>query len=374
MRSTRPLASRDATHLYRKPPAMNIRKTLFGLMPDQQPVDCYRLESDAQDGLPVIVEILTYGSVIKSLQVPDRNGNLGDVVLGFDDLASYLTHNPFFGCIAGRYANRIAGGRFQLDQVEYTLACNNGPNHLHGGLQGFDKVNWQAESVQGTDHVALQLTYQSADREEGYPGQLTTTVTYTLNNQGELRIDYSAITNKPTILNLTNHTYFNLAGSGTVLDHVVMIDADRYTPVNADLIPTGALAPVTGTPFDFRTPTAIGVRIDGAHEQLRYGGGYDHNWVLNGTGLRHAITVTEASSGRRLEVATTQPGVQFYTGNMMPDALAGKGGIEYTKRSGFCLETQHFPDSPNQPHFPTVVLRPGEQFHESTRFRFGASD
>ena len=374
MRSTRPLASRYATHLYRKPPAMNIRKTLFGLMPDQQPVDCYRLESDAQDGLPVIVEILTYGSVIKSLQVPDRNGNLGDVVLGFDDLASYLTHNPFFGCIAGRYANRIAGGRFQLDQVEYTLACNNGPNHLHGGLQGFDKVNWQAESVQGTDHVALQLTYQSADREEGYPGQLTTTVTYTLNNQGELRIDYSAITNKPTILNLTNHTYFNLAGSGTVLDHVVMIDADRYTPVNADLIPTGALAPVTGTPFDFRTPTAIGVRIDGAHEQLRYGGGYDHNWVLNGTGLRHAITVTEASSGRRLEVATTQPGVQFYTGNMMPDALAGKGGIEYTKRSGFCLETQHFPDSPNQPHFPTVVLRPGEQFHESTRFRFGASD
>ena len=371
MRSTRPLASRDATHLYRKPPAMNIRKTLFGLMPDQQPVDCYRLESDAQDGLPVIVEILTYGSVIKSLQVPDRNGNLGDVVLGFDDLASYLTHNPFFGCIAGRYANRIAGGRFQLDQVEYTLACNNGPNHLHGGLQGFDKVNWQAESVQGTDHVALQLTYQSADREEGYPGQLTTTVTYTLNNQGELRIDYSAITNKPTILNLTNHTYFNLAGSGTVLDHVVMIDADRYTPVNADLIPTGALAPVTGTPFDFRTPTAIGVRIDGAHEQLRYGGGYDHNWVLNGTGLRHAITVTEASSGRRLEVATTQPGVQFYTGNMMPDALAGKGGIEYTKRSGFCLETQHFPDSPNQPHFPSVVLRPGEQFHESTLFRFG---
>ena len=371
MRSTRPLASRYATHLYRKPPAMNIRKTLFGLMPDQQQVDCYRLESDAQDGLPVIVEILTYGGIIKSLQVPDRDGNLSDVVLGFDDLPPYLTHNPFFGCIAGRYANRIAGGRFQLDQVAYTLACNNGPNHLHGGLRGFDKVNWQAESVEAADQVALQLTYQSADGEEGYPGQLTTTVTYTLNNQGELRIDYSAITNKPTILNLTNHTYFNLAGSGTVLDHVVMIDADRYTPVNADLIPTGALAPVTGTPFDFRTPTAIGVRIDGAHEQLRYGGGYDHNWVLNGTGLRHAITVTEASSGRRLEVATTQPGVQFYTGNMMPDALAGKGGIEYTKRSGFCLETQHFPDSPNQPHFPSVVLRPGEQFHESTLFRFG---
>ena len=371
MRSTRPLASRYATHLYRKPPAMNIRKTLFGLMPDQQQVDCYRLESDAQDGLPVIVEILTYGGIIKSLQVPDRDGNLSDVVLGFDDLPPYLTHNPFFGCIAGRYANRIAGGRFQLDQVAYTLACNNGPNHLHGGLRGFDKVNWQAESVEAADQVALQLTYQSADGEEGYPGQLTTMVTYTLNNQGELRIDYSAITNKPTILNLTNHTYFNLAGSGTVLDHVVMIDADRYTPVNADLIPTGALAPVTGTPFDFRTPTAIGVRIDGAHEQLRYGGGYDHNWVINGTGLRHAITVTEASSGRRLEVATTQPGVQFYTGNMMPDALAGKGGIEYTKRSGFCLETQHFPDSPNQPHFPSVVLRPGEQFHESTLFRFG---
>lgn len=355
---------------------MKISREPFGVMPDQQAVDRYSLQCDASDGQPMTVAILTYGGVIQSVRVPDRTGQLGDVVLGFDDLAAYRTRSPFFGCITGRYANRIAEGRFRLDDVAYTLARNNGPNHLHGGLRGFDKVVWQAETAQGADDVALRLTYVSAAGEEGYPGQLTTVVTYTLNNQGELRIDYAATTDQPTILNLTNHTYFNLAGGGTVLDHtvldhVVTIDADRYTPVNASLIPTGELATVAGTPFDFRTPTAIGARIAEEHEQLRYGGGYDHNWVLNGAGLRPVITVTEATSGRQLEVATTQPGVQFYTGNMLPDSLAGKGGAHYTKRTGFCLETQHFPDSPNQPHFPTTVLRPGEQYQERTVFRFG---
>jgi len=358
----------------RKPITMQISREPFGVTPDQQAVDRYTLQSDAQDGLPVTVAILTYGGVLQAVRVPDRAGQLGDVVLGFDDLDAYRTRSPFFGCITGRYANRIAEGRFRLDEVEYSLARNNGPNHLHGGLRGFDKVVWQAETARGTDYVALQLTYVSADGEENYPGQLTTIVTYTLNNQGELRLDYGATTDKPTILNLTNHTYFNLAGGGTVLDHVVQIDADRYTPVDASLIPTGELATVAGTPFDFRTPTAIGARINGEHAQLRYGGGYDHNWVLNGAGLQPAITVTEATSGRRLTVATTQPGVQFYTGNMMPDTLAGKGGAQYTKRTGFCLETQHFPDSPNQPHFPTTVLRPGEQYQESTLFRFGVVD
>lgn len=353
---------------------MKISRESFGVMPDQQAVDRYTLQSDAQDGLPVVVKILTYGGVIQSVRVPDRTGQLGDIVLGFDDLDAYRTRSPFFGCIAGRYANRIAEGRFRLDAVEYTLARNNGPNHLHGGLRGFDKVVWQAETVQGEEEVAVRLTYVSAAGEEGYPGQLTTVVTYTLNRQGELRIDYAATTDQPTILNLTNHTYFNLAGGGAVLDHLVTIDADRYTPVNATLIPTGELATVAGTPFDFRTPTAIGARINSEHEQLRYGGGYDHNWVLNGAGLHPAITVTEATSGRRLAVATTQPGVQFYTGNMMPDTLAGKDGVQYTKRTGFCLETQHFPDSPNHPHFPTTILRPGEQYQESTVFQFGLAD
>lgn len=350
---------------------MDILKRPFGVTTDQQPADLYTLTNDHG----MTAQIMTYGGTIVSLQTPDRNGVPGDVVLGLETLADYQARSPFFGCITGRYANRIANGKFELDGVTYTLATNNGPNHLHGGLRGFDKVVWQAETARADGEVALHLHYRSPDGEEGYPGNLAVTVTYTLTNANELRIDYRATTDQPTILNLTNHTYFNLAGQGAILDHVILIDADRFTPVNAALIPTGDLPSVDATPFDFRSPTPIGARIHQEDEQLRYGGGYDHNWVLNqpDTGLRHVITVTEATSGRCMDVATTQPGVQFYTGNMMPDRLPGKGGQVYTKRSGFCLETQHFPDSPNQPHFPTTVLRPGEHYAETTVFTFSTA-
>lgn len=347
---------------------MKLHKQPFGQTKDGQAVDLYTLTNDQG----ISSQITNYGGTIVTLHTPNRQGVMGDIVLGFDTLAEYQALSPFFGCIAGRYANRLANGTFTLDGVTYSLATNNGPNHLHGGLRGFDKVVWQAATTETTDGLALQLRYLSQDGEEGYPGNLNVTVTYTLTNHNELRIDYHATTDKPTILNLTNHTYFNLAGQGKILDHLMQIDADRFTPVTAALIPTGELPSVAGTPFDFRTPTAIGARIGQDHEQLRYGGGYDHNWVLNhpAQGLRPVITVTEPISGRRLGVATSQPGVQFYTGNMMPDALPGKGGQVYTKRSGFCLETQHFPDSPNQPHFPNTVLRPGEQYHETTVFSF----
>ena len=347
---------------------MAIHKEAFGQTKDAQAVALYTLTNDR--GLTT--QITNYGGTIVTLRTPDRAGVLGDIVLGFDSLADYQARSPFFGCITGRYANRIANGKFTLDGVTYALATNNGPNHLHGGLRGFDKVVWQAETAESADAVTLHLHYVSGDGEENYPGTLQASVSYTLTNRNELRIDYRATTDKPTILNLTNHTYFNLAGQGKILDHLMMIDADRFTPVTAALIPTGELPTVAGTPFDFRTPTPIGARIAQHDEQLRFGGGYDHNWVLNHPeiGLRKVITVTEPTSGRRLDVATSQPGVQFYTGNMMPDALPGKGGQVYTKRSGFCLETQHFPDSPNQPHFPTTVLQPGEQYHETTVFAF----
>jgi len=350
---------------------MDIIEQPFGVTTDQQPVDLYTLSNDHG----VSTQIMAYGGTIISLQTPDRIGNLGDIVLGFDTLADYQERSPFFGCIAGRYANRIANGTFGLDGTTYPLATNNGPNHLHGGWRGFDKVLWKAETTQTGGEVALELHYTSQDGEEGYPGNLDVTVTYTLTNQNELRIDYRAVTDKPTILNLTNHTYFNLAGQGKILDHQIMIDADSFTPVNATLIPTGTLPAITGTPFDFRTLTAIGARIHEDDEQLRYGGGYDHNWVLNrpDQGLRHVITITEPTTGRCLDVATSQPGVQFYTGNMLPDTVLGKQGQIYTKRAGFCLETQHFPDSPNQPHFPSTILRPGEHYHETTVFAFSTA-
>lgn len=350
---------------------MDITNEPFGQTQEQQSVDLYTLTNDHG----ITAQIMTCGGVLVALHTPDRTGASGDIVLGFDTFADYQERSPFFGCITGRYANRIANGQFVLDGVTYPLATNNGPNHLHGGLRGFDKVIWQAETARTADAVALHLRYHSQDGEEGYPGALDVTVSYTLTNQNELRIDYRATTDKPTILNLTNHTYFNLAGQGKILDHVMQIDADELTPVNAALIPTGELAAVTGTPFDFRTPTPIGARIAQDDQQMRYGGGYDHNWVLNHPeqGLRHVITVTDPRSGRCLDVATSQPGVQFYTANMMPDVLPGKGGQIYSKRSGFCLETQHFPDSPNQPHFPTTVLRPGEQYHETTVFTFSTA-
>ncbi|MEZ4710008.1 MAG: aldose epimerase family protein [Caldilineaceae bacterium] len=274
----------------------------------------------------------------------------------------------------GRNANRTAGGRFALDGVEYTLAQNNGSNHLHGGLIGFDKVVWQAAEFMHDDGVGVVLNYTSHAGEEGYPGNLAAQVTYTLNNENELRIDYAATTDAPTVVNLTNHSYFNLAGAGTILDHVVTLIADRYTPVDETLIPTGELAPVEGTPMDFRQPTRIGDRIDQPHVQLQRGGGYDHNWVLNGTSgiLRRAATVTEPSSGRRMEVSTTQPGVQFYCGNMMPEKIVGKDGKIYPRRGGLCLETQNFPNAVNQSGFPSPVLRPGERYAQTTVFRFGS--
>ncbi len=348
---------------------MNLFQEPFGTTPDGTPITRYTLRNDHS----VAVSIINFGGIITALHTPDRAGQAGDIVLGFDTLQEYIDHNPFFGCIAGRYANRIAHGRFELDGVTYQVATNNGPNHLHGGLRGFDKVVWAATSRQTDNEASVQLHYRSSDGEENYPGNLSVTVTYTLNNHNQLIINYRATTDQPTILNLTNHTYFNLAGNGSILDHQIRIDADCYTPVSETLIPTGELADLTGTPFDFRTATAIGARINDDHEQLRFGGGYDHNWVLTPPTAANtsAITVTEATSGRRLDVATSQPGVQFYTGNMMPESMPGKGGQIYTKRTGFCLETQHFPDSPNQPHFPPTVLRPGETFDETTIFTFG---
>lgn len=352
---------------------MKLSTEPFGKMPDGAPITRYTLQNDHD----ITVAMINFGGIITTLQTPDRDGQVDDIVLGFDTLQEYIEHNPFFGCIAGRYANRIANGRFALDGVIHQLATNNGPNHLHGGLRGFDKVVWEATGAQAANEVSVQLHYLSPDGEENYPGTLSVTVTYTLNNQNQLIVNYRVTTDQPTILNLTNHTYFNLAGSGSILDHQIHIDADRYTPVSESLIPTGELADLTNTPFDFRTARSIGERINHSHEQLRFGGGYDHNWVLNSSSATNTgaitatITVTEPTSGRRLDVATTQPGVQFYTGNMMPDRLPGKDGQLYSKRTGFCLETQHFPDSPNQPHFPSTLLRPGETFNETTTFTFG---
>lgn len=348
---------------------MSLTQEPFGQTAQGEPIT----RSTLRNRQGIEVAVINYGGIITTLRTPDRDGHIGDIVLGFDTLAEYIDHNPFFGCIAGRYANRIADGRFALDGTTYQLATNNGPNHLHGGIRGFDKRVWQVEAMEGEEESSVRLTYVSEDGEEAYPGTVTAVVTYTLNQQNQLSLRYQATTDKPTILNLTNHTYFNLAGYGSILDHVVQIDADRYTPVSAALIPTGNLATVGGTPFDFRNAKAIGARIEEEHEQLQFGGGYDHNWVLNHSALTGspAITVTEATSGRRLDVHTTQPGVQFYTGNMMPDSLPGKGGATYVKRTGFCLETQHFPDSPNQPTFPSTVLRPGETYDETTVFTFG---
>jgi aldose 1-epimerase len=319
------------------------------------------------------VRAITYGAIITSIKVSDATGVSTDVVLGFDTFDGYLTEHPHFGAVVGRYGNRIAKGQFTLDGKTYALAKNNGPNHLHGGLRGFDKMLWSAEPLNAGTGVVF--TRKSPDGEEGYPGNLTASVTYTLTDRNELIVDYKATTDKATPINLTQHTYFNLAGegSGDILGHVVTIDADRYTPVDATLIPTGELAPVEGTPFDFRKPTAIGVRIDQANEQLTNGKGYDHNFVLNrkGAGLQHAVSVVDPKSGRSLDVATTEPGVQFYTGNFLNGTVTGKSGHVYNQRTGFCLETQHFPDSPNHPNFPSAILRPGQTYASQTVFTFG---
>jgi aldose 1-epimerase len=342
----------------------------FGRLPDGTPVLLYTL----RNAHGVEVSIVPWGASVVSIQVPDRHGKLGDVVLGFDSLQGYLGSHPYFGAIVGRYGNRIAKGRFALDGHAYTLPINNGENHLHGGPAGFDKRLWQARVLQ--DRRALEFRYTSADGEQGYPGRLTATVTYTLGDANELRIDYLATTDQPTVVNLTNHSYFNLAGGGDVLGHRVQIMAHHYTPVDAGLIPTGRIADVRGTPFDFTAPHAIGERIGQNDEQLRFGLGYDHNWVLDALagGLHLAARVTEPTSGRVMEVLTTEPGLQFYTGNFLDGTIHGKGGSAINKRAAFCMETQHFPDSPNQPAFPSTTLRPGQRYQTTTVYRFSVSN
>ncbi len=350
---------------------MEIRKSPYGTLDDGTQVALYSLVN--HQGMTV--RITPYGGVVTALKVPDGEGRMGDVVLGFDRLRDYVERNPFFGCLVGRYANRIAQGRFALEGVEYQLARNDGPNALHGGLRGFDKQVWQAWAREGpADEPMLELSLLSPDGEEGYPGTLSVRAAYTVTSDNGLRIDYQATTDKTTILNLTNHSYFNLSAGRqkTVLDHELMINADAFTPVDEILVPTGQIQPVAGTPLDFRQPTPIGARIDADDEQLQIAGGYDHNWVINGEAgrLRLAARVHEPESGRVMEVFTTEPGVQVYTGNMLPKELPGKGEHTYGLRGGFCLETQHFPDSPNQPAFPSTRLEPGQTFRSSTLYRF----
>ncbi|MBL8231122.1 MAG: galactose mutarotase [Bryobacterales bacterium] len=341
----------------------------FGKTADGAPVRLFTLNN--KNG--VRVAITNYGGIITSLHTPDRKGKPGDIVLGFDTLDGYLKGHPYFGALVGRYANRIGKAQFSLAGKQYKLAANNGENHLHGGLKGFDKAVWTARESSSADRCSLELSYLSKDGEEGYPGNLSVKVVYTLSDSNELRIDYSARTDRDTVLNLTNHTYFNLAGSGDILKHQLTLQANHYTPVDTGLIPTGELRSVAGTPFDFTKPVAIGSRIDQADQQLKLGKGYDHNFVLSGAPgpLRVFGEVSDPASGRTLTLSTTQPGVQFYTGNFLDGSLEGKGR-KYTFRSGFCLETQHFPDSPNRPSFPTVVLKPGSEYHSSTVWKFGA--
>jgi aldose 1-epimerase len=316
--------------------------------------------------------ISNYGGLVISLKVPDRNGHMDDVVLGYDTLDGYLKETPYFGALIGRYGNRIAKGKFTLDGKEYTLATNNGPNALHGGLKGFDKVVWEPMALSSSEGPALELQYVSKDGEEGYPGTLKAKAIYTLTDDNALRIEFAASTDKDTVVNLTHHSYFNLAGKGDILNHEVMIRASRFTPVDSTLIPTGELRPVDGTPFDFRKPTAIGARINQADEQLKFGGGYDHNWVVDKTmgKLELMARVYEPTSGRVMEVLSTEPGLQFYSGNFLDGKITGKGGWVYQHRAAFCMEPQHYPDSPNHPNFPSVVLKPGQHYFNTIIYKF----
>lgn len=316
--------------------------------------------------------ITDYGATLVSLKTPDKNGNISEITLGFDSLEGYVGVHPYFGSTIGRYGNRIGGGEFSIDGQSYSLPTNNGPNHLHGGNKGFNRVMWEAREIKQSDGVGVELTYTSQDGEEGYPGTLEVTTTYLLTNDDELHMTYQARTDKATIVNLTNHTYFNLAGKGKILDHELTLNADHFTPVDETLIPTGEIRPVEGTPFDFRTAKAIGSEIDAEDEQMGFGRGYDHNYVLNkeGEDMSLAASVYEASSGRILEVYTEEPGVQFYTGNFLDGTVTGRANRTYEHRSGFCLETQHFPDSPNKADFPSTVLKPGEKYNTHTYWRF----
>jgi len=347
-----------------------ITKDAFGKTQDGTAVDQYTLTN--ANGMKV--KITAYGGIVTAIEAPDKNGKVEDVVLGFDNLDEYLKGHPSFGTIPGRYANRIAKARFTLGGKEYKLFANNGENSLHGGKKGFDKYVWKAREVAARNGVALEVTHTSPDGDEGYPGTLTATVVYTLTNANELRIDYSATSDQDTVVNLTNHSYFNLkgAGNGDILDHDLMLNADRFTPVNTGLIPTGELRNVAGTPLDFTKPARIGARIESDYDQMKIGRGYDHNFAVNGKAgtLRLAARATEATSGRVLEVWTTEPGVQLYTGNFLDGSKVGKSGKAYKQRYGFCLETQHFPDSPNQPSFPSTVLKKGGRYQTTTVFKF----
>ncbi len=345
-------------------------KREFGKTPAGETADLYTFSNSRG----IEITATNYGCIITAMKVPDKSGKLADVVLGLNDFADYLRRHPYLGAVVGRYGNRIGKGKFTLNGVEYTLACNNGENSLHGGIKGFDQAVWRAREVPGAK-PAVEFTHLSKDGEEGYPGNLSLTVVYTLEDDG-LRIDYTATTDRDTVLNVTNHSYFNLAGEGTgdILGHEMQLFADQFTPVDAGLIPTGELRSVAGTPFDFRKPTVIGARIEQKDEQLERCNGYDLNFVVNGQAgtLRPAARARDPKSGRVMEVLTTEPGVQLYTGNFLNGSFRGKSGAAYGPRSGFCLETQHFPDSPNKPQFPTTVLRPGDTFRSTTVFRFSA--
>jgi len=342
----------------------------WGSLPSGEPIDLFTL----RNARGVEASITNYGGRLVTLKVPDRAGRPEDIVLGFDSLAGYLGHNPYFGALIGRFANRIANGQFELSGQTYTLLKNNGSNALHGGAKGFDKVAWKAAAATSNGNPALELRYLSEDGEEGYPGNLDVVVTYSLSEENVLRIDYAATTDRDTVLNLTNHSYFNLAGHahGNILDQRVTLNASTFTPVAPNLIPTGDLRPVEGTPFDFRQAAAIGARIDANDEQIQFGQGYDHNFVLNryGNGLSLAARIHDPHSGRIMEVLTTQPGMQFYTGNHIHGEIKGKGGAGYAARGAYCCETQRFPDAPNQPKFPTSALKAGEQYRETTAFQF----
>jgi aldose 1-epimerase len=349
----------------------HVTKTPFGQTADGQAVDLYTLTN--HNGLAL--SVMNYGGIVVRLTAPDKQGKLTDIVLGFDSLKGYEAGSPYFGALVGRYGNRIAKGTFKLDGTEYKLAVNNGVNALHGGLKGFDKVLWNIEEVASAEGPSVKLTYTSKDGEEGYPGNLSAEVIYTLTDQNEWKIAYKATTDKKTVVNLTQHTYFNLTGdpNNDILGHEVMLAADKFLPVDKGLIPTGELKPVAGTPFDFTKPAAIGSRINDKDVQLETGKGYDHCWVLNGAAdsLRLVASAYEPTTGRTLEVFTTEPGIQFYTGNFLDGSKVGKGGIAYAFRHGFCLETEHFPDSPNQSKFPSVVLEPGKTYQTTTVYKFG---
>lgn len=350
-------------------PVWPIVRSDWGKLSDGTPLALYVLRN--HQGMEV--KISNYGGIITHWTAADRNGKQEDIVLGYDSVDGYLQETPYFGAIIGRYGNRIAKGKFKLNGKAYKLAVNNTGNHLHGGLKGFDKVVWQAEPIDSAQ--SLRLTYLSKDGEEGYPGNLTVTVVYQLTDDNALHIRYEARTDQATVVNLTQHTYFNLTGGkGDILSHEVMLNADRFLPVDKTLIPTGELRPVKGTVFDFSQPTTVGARINAKDQQIKFGGGYDHAWVLNrptASGLQQAATVYEPTSGRTLEVMTTEPAIQFYSGNFLDGTITGKNGVVYQQRYGLCLETEHYPDSPNKPAFPTTVLEPGQVYKTETVYKFG---